>query len=193
MIDIIIPVWTTAVNDTLYTAIEALCAYTQDFRLLMPSSDKPMPYNINRGLDVAKSDYIALLDWDVEVSEGWLPRLCKILDEHADVGIVGGDLQPNGYYEQWGADYVGVIPTLAAGCMLFRNVGIRYDEAFPHGLWSDTDFCRQYAEAGWGVWIDRTTGVKHHLVNSGPQGAYDEMEARCKEVYAAKWGDTNYS
>ena len=43
----------------------------------------------NQGLRQARGGYVAMLDSDAYVQPGALERLCRFLDEHPDVGLVG--------------------------------------------------------------------------------------------------------
>ncbi len=192
MIDIVIPVYTPAVPPVLEDCLRSVVQNTDiagGYRLIMPSSPASQAKNLNRGLDVATSRYIAVLDWDVEVPPGWLAKLACILDNYPHVGVVGGALTPNDWYVSKPEGYVGPFPTLAAGCMLIRDIGLRFDERYPHGWFMDTDFCREYKRRGYDIWLDRTVVVPHHLTRSTSGEDHSVHRAMCEAVYRDKWGD----
>lgn len=183
LVDIIVPVWTTKTPyNQLLKLVKHVGENTSDYRLILSGSSESQPKNINKGLEIAKSKYICILDWDVYVSEGWLDKLVKDLEDNPKIGIIGARMY-GGYYglnsetkelKQW--------PTLAGGCLLFRNIGLRWDENFPNGYWADTDFCRQYKDKGYEVWIDGRVEVEHDAFTSG-------LSEEGKQYYKKKWGD----
>lgn len=114
-----------------------------------------------------------------------MEQLSEVLD-NTKVGIVGAKMA--GTYNGLNStcsDIAQEWPTLAGGCLLFKNIGLRWDENFPSGYWADTDFCRQFKEKGYQVWIDGRTVVEHQMHTSGqsPEG---------EAYYRKKWGDNEF-
>lgn len=185
MTDIIVPIWSPNIpQEKLAKLVLALTQHTDNYRLILCGSSKSQPKNINYGLKIAKSKYIVILDWDVYVSDGWLDQLIDDLKNNKEIGIIGAKMigkytglnSQSNILQEW--------PTLAGGCMVFKNIGLRWDENFPSGYWADTDFCRQYKEKGYQVWIDGTVEVEHEIHTSGSS---EEGE----KYYLHKWGDSN--
>jgi len=183
MLDVIIPVYSPAPFEGLTRCIQSVLSNTPDCNLIIVNSDKSQPININRGLDRAQGEYAAILDWDVYVPPGWADKLIDDLKNNDKIGIIGARMigKYNGLNRQ--ATALQEWPTLAGGCMVFRNIGLRWDENFPNGYWADTDFCRQYKEKGYQVWIDGGVEVEHDI---NTHGSGDE------NYYKQKWGDLNF-
>jgi hypothetical protein len=196
LIDVIIPVFTKNIPyDDLSLCIESVLKNTQDFNLMLCASEKSQPININKGLKRAKSKYIAILDWDVIVSENWLEKITEVLDKNKEVGIIGAKM--SGKYESWGGQNskvpFGMIrewPTLAGGCIVFRNLGLKWDEKFPSGYWADTDFVRQFKEKGYKVFIHGGVVIEHNII--GSQRGDNKFQDIGEKIYEAKWGNKNY-
>lgn len=189
--DVIIPVYAPKIPDIFYKCLESLFKNTKDFNLICVSSDQSQPKNVNTGLVRANSPYIAILDWDVLVSPRWLKILVKNLKDDPEIGIIGAKM--TGSYEGWNREApLGVTrwPTLAGGCMVFRNLGLRFDEKYPSGYWADTDFCRQFRDKGLGIYINGDVEVEHYpenfTNNLGQVNKWSEVGA---EIYRNKWGE----
>lgn len=189
--DIIIPVYDKKIPKIFDKCLKSIFEYTDDFNLICASSDQSQPKNVNRGLVRAKSPYIAILDWDVIVSPRWLKILVKNLEDNPEIGIIGAKM--TGDYVGWNREApLGVTkwPTLAGGCMVFRNLGLRFDEAYPSGYWADTDFCRQFRDKGLGIYINGDVEVEHYPQTFGGQidqvNKWSEIGA---EIYRNKWGE----
>lgn len=194
MTDIIIPVFSKSIPDRFYDCLRALFKNTNDFRLITVSSDQSQPKNVNTGLTRANSPYIAILDWDVIVPPRWLKILTQNLKDDESIGIIGAKMV---------GDYIGTNrnaelgvqtwDTLAGGCMVFNNFGLKFDERFPSGYWADTDFCRQFKDLGYGVAINGDVEVEHYpnTFGTNPEKvAYWSKEG--EKIYKKKWGDLNF-
>lgn len=194
MTDIVIPIYTPRVPESFLKCVESIYKNTEDFNLIIAGSDQKQPVNVNRGLDRAKSEFVAILDWDTIVPGRWLKILTKNLAEDPSIGIIGAkmigayvgtnrDAEPG--VQEW--------PTLAGGCVVFRNIGIRWDERFPSGYWADTDFCRQFKEQGLKCCINGDVEVEHFPNTFGTQGdQVAEWSAQGAEIYKAKWGNNEF-
>lgn len=60
-------------------------------RLRVVTTDSPLcwPASRNRGLDVARGDYLVLLDNDTVLTEGWLGGMIAVAESDSSVGLVG--------------------------------------------------------------------------------------------------------
>lgn len=195
MIDIIIPVYSSKVPlKELDKCVKSIQENTDNYNLILSTSKKSQPYNINQGLLRANSKVIAILDWDVYVSPKWLEKLSGELKD--DVGIIGPKM--SGEYQHWGG--LSSKPegepkewtTLPGGCLVFKNIGLKWDERFPSGYWADTDFCRQYKEKGYKIFIHPGVEVEHDLYSSLTNSNMKEWMAKGEEIYEEKWGDTDF-
>lgn len=186
MTDIIIPVWTNKIPEELNHCLAKLTINTNNYRIILCGSGDSMPKNVNQGLKIAKSKYIAILDWDVYVPDGWLDRLIETLESDKSIGIIGAKM--TGKYNGLNATAPNNVvewPTLAGGCIVFRNLGLKWDENFPSGYWADTDFCRQFKDKGYKVYIDGRVEVEHDCITSG-------SDATGEQYYIQKWGDNKF-
>lgn len=193
-VDIIIPVYQENIPDRFYECIKSLFKNTKDFNLILVTSGDPQPININRGLERAKSEFIAILDWDVVVPGRWLHILTKNLKDDKTIGIIGARMIGGYVGTNRNAD-LGVHDwdTLAGGCVVFRNLGLRWDENFPSGYWADTDFCRQFRENGYKVCINGDVDVEHNPNTFGTQkDKVIEWSDQGEKVYKKKWGNLGF-
>ena len=158
------PVYSPRPYEGLKRCIESVLDHTAEYNLIISASDKSQVENINNGLDRCKSEYIAILDWDVYVCPLWSENLIDVLND--DIGIVGAKMI--GGYNGMNSKANGIQewPTLAGGCMVFKNIGLRWDPKFPSGYWADTDFCRQYKDKGYRVFINGDVIVEHDIHSS---------------------------
>lgn len=187
MIDIIIPVYSPRPYEGLNRCIQSVIDNTTDYNLIISASDKSQVYNINQGLERAKSEFIAILDWDVYVTPLWADNLIGTLKE--DIGIVGPKMvgSYNGLNSQ--TDEIKEWPTLAGGCMVFKNIGLKWDDKFPSGYWADTDFCRQYKSKGYKVYINGSVVVEHDIHSSKTNASVTGYMNDGSNIYRDKWGD----
>lgn len=192
--EIIIPVYSPRVPDSLAVCIDSVVKHTDNYNLLLCASDQPQPININRGIERSKSKYIAILDWDTIVPARWLHILTKNLENDPTIGIIGAKMI-GGYVGTNRDASPGVQdwPTLAGGCVVFRNMGIRWDESFPSGYWADTDFCRQFKAAGLRCCINGDVEVEHFPNTFGTQSDQVEIwSEQGAEIYRNKWGNNAF-
>jgi glycosyltransferase involved in cell wall biosynthesis len=198
LVDIVIPIYTPKLPlKKAEKCIKSVINNTKiPFNLILPSSDKSQPYNINQGLQRAKSKYVAILDWDIYVSENWLEPLVNVLKMKKNAGIVGCKMTGN--YEKWGGlnskapAGITLWPTLAGGVMVFKNIGLMWDENFPSGYWADTDFCRQFKEKGYKVYINGDVEVKHDIYTSNTNLMITSYMNQGRQIYRKKWGDNEF-
>lgn len=185
MTDIIVAVWTPEKQrSSIARCVQAVVDHTDDFNLIVVGDSGSMAENVNVGLERATSEYIAVLDDDVFVTEGWLESLTDVLESNPEVGMVGPKMHGTytGLNAQIEDGYVGEWPTLAGGCVLFRNIGLKWDERFVGSQWADTDWCKQYKHAGYKVFADGRVSVEHNQLARNVRHDINEP------LYIEKWG-----
>ena len=191
--DIILPVYQDSLPEILYQCLDSLVKNTRDFNLIMIESSKKQPININEGLKRVKSKYFVIIDWDVILPENWLPPLIKIMDNNKDIGILG--------VRMYGQNYNGAnaeidnetveVNNVAAGCMVCRNIGLKWDERYTSGIFADTDYCQQYLDKEYKVMLTGKVSVEHNCVMN--QELRVEEYEKNQKIYNFKWKNQDYS
>jgi GT2 family glycosyltransferase len=140
----------------------------------------------NQGLSLASGRFVVLLNNDTVVTEGWLSGLVNVLDEFADVGLVGpmtnyvsgpqlvseasyGSLaEMEAFATRWKRNNSGVSEParrLVGFCLLVHRVVIDkiggLDERFGTGNCEDDDFCLRAFQAGFRARIAREVFIHH--------------------------------
>jgi len=171
----------------------------------------------NRAYSAAhmESEFICLLNADVEVEPNWLKPLVDFLKAHPDVGIVGsrqnkfnGKIESLGSQWDWRTHHFPHIgygqmthPDTSKSCeremITFSAVLIRrkvweqidgLDMTYGAGYWEDTDFCMRARQLGWKIYCVPESVVKHHVGGSKafPRG----IKERNKAIFHKRWIDT---
>jgi GT2 family glycosyltransferase len=193
MINIVIPIYTPKLPlpEVNRCVLSVLNNTKIPYKLILSASDKSQPYNINQGLK-HKSKYAVILDWDVYVPDNWLEPMIKVLDDNPEVGIIGSKM--NGKYNGLNSQVPSGVhewPTLAGGVMVFRNI-LKWDEIYPSGYWCDTDFCRQFKEKGYKVYIHGDVVVEHDLYSTRTNNMVSSFMEQGRQIYRRKWGDNEF-
>ncbi|SDW82003.1 glycosyltransferase family 2 protein [Paenibacillus sp. CF384] len=172
------------------------------------------PFACNRGLRMARGEYLMLLNNDVTVSAGWLPALIRALTARADIGMVGpvtnyisGRQQvehPFSSMEEFHGQAAAAlvreakisepIMRLVGFCMLFKRslyerIG-ELDERFTPGHYEDDDYCFRARMHGYSLLMCRDVFVHHRgsvsFKRSNPQELQQLVE-RNRKHFIAKW------
>ncbi len=155
-------------------------------RLIENSDNRGFPAAVNQGLNIARGDYIVLLNNDTVVPTGWLPRILEVFDEDRRIGLVGPcsnnvsgpQCVPVAYQEMasldgfawdWGKQHRGAIEDtdrLIGFCLVIKRAVIDQigllDERFGIGCFEDDDLCLRALQAGWRAVIARAAFVHHY-------------------------------
>jgi len=127
----------------------------------------------NRGLEVASCEFVAFVDADVELSEGWTRRALELLDKHPEVAAVGGpgissekswisssiNVLQYGRITSGDDRYVTSLPTMD---IVYRR-SIIQDMRFEE-FWTaeDAEFNFRIIEKGYKLLWSRDLAVRHH-------------------------------
>jgi GT2 family glycosyltransferase/tetratricopeptide (TPR) repeat protein/predicted SAM-dependent methyltransferase len=171
----------------------------------------------NRGIAVAKGDYVLLMNNDVVVTPGWLERMLACAARDPQIGIVGPTSncvsglqyvdQPlyntesltglERFSQEWAfKHHREVLPIwrIVGFCMLISRAVIEkiggLDERFGQGNFEDDDFCIRAAIAGWKCAVARDSFV-HHFGSrtfASEKVDYSSLLAKNWEIYKQKWG-----
>ncbi|BAO44265.1 glycosyltransferase [Thiolapillus brandeum] len=172
----------------------------------------------NHGMQVAKGEYLILLNNDTYTTCGWLYGLLRHLIRDPSIGLVGpvtnnignearidieyADMQQMELlsydYTQAHARELLEVDTVAFFCVamhrsLYEEIG-GLDERFGRGFFEDDDYCMRTRQAGKKVVIAEDVFIHHHL--SASFGKLENPERvtlfeKNKHLYEEKWGKWN--
>lgn len=170
----------------------------------------------NQGLEIAKGDYLVLLNNDTYVTPGWLSILIGHLKKDKSIGLIGPVTNNIGNearieiryddmsemivrstaYTRNHIDQIYPLRTAAFFCVMierktFEQVGL-LDEKFGKGFFEDDDYCRRIEEIGLRIVCAEDVFIHHHLsasFNKLNDDVRQELFDRNKAIYEEKWGD----
>lgn len=154
---------------------------------------------INYGLSLAvldESEYVLLLNNDVEVPEGdttWLIRLLNPFVD-AEVGAVGAVSDGVcGYQKRDGAgDRFVPAPFLTGFAMAIRKQALKqiglFDERFEPGNYEDVDYSLRMTKAGWRLIIAESVWLRHEMHAAMQTLNFAELLYRNRGLFVEKWG-----
>lgn len=173
--------------------------------------------SVNRGAGLARGRFLALLNNDTQVQEGWLDALVAAFDDPT-VGIAGSKLiYPSGHLQEAGAvlradgrvELVGlnddpqrpqynvrraVDHCSGASLMVRRDLFLElggFDEAFAPAYFEDCDLSLRVRARGLQVVYVPSSVAVHHL-SVTTAGAGEQEKTRCietnREVLLERWG-----
>ena len=144
----------------------------------------------NHGFDFASGNFIAQIDDDVKVLPGWDRKCLDIFSSDPTIGLIG---QQGGLIKTWMDIHSNVHQTrggyvdyMTGFCMMMRNVGIRYDDAFAPFWHEELDLSLQFKQMGFRLF--KTDGLcLHYSARSAPVDW--EIHNRNLSYANAKWKD----
>jgi GT2 family glycosyltransferase len=159
---------------------------------------------VNAGIRLARAQFVAQVNSDVEVYPGWQERLLALFDEGERIGVVFPDCLPSGEQlinrtyadreavarslerDTWNSDPFGAMWVVRR--KVFEEVGL-LDEGYLVGFYEDVDLWKRAGQAGWQLRKTQQVWV-YHLGNAtiGGVPGMHEAAARNKERYEARWG-----
>lgn len=145
---------------------------------------------LNMGIKVAEGQYIALVNNDISVSEGWLEPLITALQEHPNFGWVTSRVTRG-----------QVVSNFCVACSLFSKealdkVGL-FDERFSQGEgWDDNDILLRFWLAGYQPHGVSRSVIYHPAESATLTALYGPRQqlgraVRCKhniDLFIEKWG-----
>ncbi len=143
----------------------------------------------NRGVALARGEFVVLLNNDTEVTEGWIEALIQVFASHPDAGLVGAKLvYPDGTLQEAGGicwidgsawnygrngdpslpayNYLRETDYCSGACIalptpLWRKLG-GFDDAFAPAYYEDADLAFRVRAAGLKVYYQPKAVVVHH-------------------------------
>jgi GT2 family glycosyltransferase/glycosyltransferase involved in cell wall biosynthesis len=169
----------------------------------------------NKGISMAKGEYIVLLSNDTVVTPGWLTTLINHFERNPQVGLlgpitnnIGNEAKVKVFYthpvsmlpevQKIAATRMGKllpIKTLAFFCVMIPRkiideVGL-LDERFGLGFFEDDDYCRRVEKAGHKIFCAEDVFIHHYLSASFDKLSNEKRTAlfeNNKKLYETKWG-----
>lgn len=145
----------------------------------------------NQGIEAGDGDYFYLLNYDTEVTEGWLTKVVEVALSDEKIGVVGSGqlvngktLAGSGYVDGRGInraypeaflkkfiDKPGVVYSVGGATMLIKKRVINevgaLDEGFNPLYFEETDFCARARAKGYKVIFAPSSVVYHWNKNTG--------------------------
>jgi len=129
----------------------------------------------NRGVDIARGEYVVILNNDIILTDGWLSAMANVFVQHKNVGMVGAKLiYPDGVLQEAGGivwrdgsawnvgrdddankpeyNYLREVDYCSGACLMLRRefwytLG-GFDERYAPAYYEDTDLAFRVREAG---------------------------------------------
>ncbi|MFC4099613.1 glycosyltransferase family 2 protein [Paenibacillus xanthanilyticus] len=182
-------------------------------KLIALPANEGFPAACNRGLRLAKGDYLLLLNNDVTVSEGWLSGMLNVLNGMEGAGMVGpvsnyvsgrqlatypfstmDEFHQTAAYVRSLQLEAEPIARLVGFCLLFKRelyaaIG-GLDERFSPGHYEDDDYCLRARMLGFGLYMCRSVFVHHQGSASfkrGEAAALAQLIERNRGLFIEKW------
>ena len=167
----------------------------------------------NWGVSASKGSYVCFMNNDVEVLNGWLPPLYRVLDSDSHIGAVGpkmiftdGTIQFAGYEKDprtkfqkhkyravktdhtiCEANLAGPVSTLTGACLMVRREDAHFDERYWFGC-EDVDLCVFLKQKEKVIFYQPESVVIHHEETSRSNGFVQIDYERNRMQFKKKWG-----
>ena len=170
--------------------------------------------SVNCGAEVARGEYLLILNNDTLVHYGWMDELFAVMSSRPDIGLVGSQLiYPNGRLQESGClicrdgcavalgraedplhpefSYFREVDFCSAASVLvrkkeFRKVGGLSTDYVP-AYSEDVDFAFKLREIGKRVFVQPLSKVTHYEAVSYGRNAYGDLIVRNRRIFVEKW------
>lgn len=188
----------------------------RNWTLILNTDNRGFSAANNQGLNIAKGEYLVILNNDTIITQGWLRTLVNHMRHNPTIGLIGPITNNIGNEARVEMKYHDIIhmpeearkltsnnigklylmKTLAFFCvMLSRQVYEKIgglDEVFGLGFFEDDDYCRRVEQIGLKIVCARDVFIHHHLsasFNKLPTEEKQKLFAKNKAIYEKKWGE----
>lgn len=192
----------------------------KDIILIKNTENKGFAGGCNQGMEIAKGDYILLLNNDTIVTHNYLTNMIRTLEDTEETGIVGPvtnntigrqkldielDYENKNLIEQFGYEQSVsnklpiLTPRLIGFCMLFKREFINeigmFDLSFHIGNYEDDDLCIRTLLAGKKMYICQNSFVYHYKRVSFDRNnlPFEDISLKNKKILENKWGGINWN
>lgn len=192
----------------------------KDIILIKNSENKGFAGGCNQGIEMAKGEYILLLNNDTIVTNNYLTNMIDTLESDEHIGMVGPvtnntigrqklevelDYDNKDMIEQFGYkisvnNKASILtPRLIGYCMLFKRSFINevgmFDLSFKIGNYEDDDLCIRTLLAGKKMYICQNSFVYHYKRASFDRNnlPFEEISLINKKVLENKWNGMNWN
>lgn len=174
-----------------------------------------MPDNLGFGagcdLGIAQADteFICLLNADVEVTDGWLPPLLDFLESHDQVAavaplmtnvdgsvqesgsIIGGDGWCRAWDDEASARVAREVDYASAACLVVRRAAFLevggFSPDYEIAYFEDVDLALLLRANGWQTWVLPTVSVLHIRHGSSSSARAEELMRRNHGTFLRRW------
>ncbi|MDD5348394.1 MAG: glycosyltransferase family 2 protein [Candidatus Omnitrophica bacterium] len=177
----------------------------KDIQIIRLSPNQGYIRAANAGLGRSRKEFACLLSNDTVVTAGWLDEIESLFAGHRDIGIIGPSSNTYGLHpgkgmgpEEFSRSLVKDAGTFVdvASCVGFcmavrreviQRIGV-LDEAFGHGYFEDTDYCRRAQAAGFRCVISKASYVWHREHSTFADDTRKKLFEKNKRLFEERWG-----
>lgn len=193
-------------NDATHAALLALAA--DDDRVELHRNERNVGFvaTCNRGMEMARGEYVCLMNSDVIVAPGWLSRMVRCAESDSRIAIVNPlsnmcvnlsvPMAPGLNLNTMAQRVASVsrrrypdITTAVGFCMLLKRRYVEqlggFDPVYGRGYCEESDLCMRYTEAGLRVVAADDAFVYHK--GCGSFGTWLERYQINRRIFDARW------
>lgn len=163
----------------------------------------------NLGIAHADTEFVCLLNADVEVTAGWLAPLLAFLDDNDQVAAVAplmtnvdGSVQESGsliggdgWCRAWDDDATARIARevdyASAACLVLRRAAVNevggFSPDYEIAYFEDVDLAMALRARGWQTWVLPTVSVRHIRHGSSSSGRAEELMRLNHATFCRRW------
>jgi glycosyltransferase involved in cell wall biosynthesis len=193
--DILVP--TCKTEEELMPMLATLSFFSDECSVIYTCKNQSAAKNRNEALDQATSDFIIMIDDDIEgFYTGWWKELVMPLIRFSDISLVSARLMNRhgaiGAMMHGNKDIItDIVPVeyTPSACIAFRRDSLRFDESYVGSGFEDTDFCEQLKVRypGSRFVINNKCRMVHLNEQKNQHGKNFQLN---KQYYQEKWNKT---
>lgn len=195
-------------NDATFAALEEIAATDDRIELHRNEENLGFVQTANRGMFLAKAEYICLVNSDIMVTHGWLNAMIRCAQTDPAIAAVNplsnmavnlSVPMPPGYNMNTMAEQVAsksqrtypALTTAVGFCMLVKRRYLDFfggfDEVYGRGYCEESDFCMRLTEEGLRIVAADDAFVYHK--GCGSFGTWLDRYQKNRKIFDARWND----